>query len=174
MSRPHELLIDDFQRTDDLSAVGTEWRFFADTVMGGVSRGKAERAVIAERPAVRLTGRVSLENNGGFIQVALPLDARGEPVDAGAWTGIRIEAQGSGGRYDLHLRTTQTRRPWQYYRAGFTVTGEWTVIDLPFEAFEPAALREPLDPTRLIRIGLVAAGRAFDADLAVARLSFYR
>ena len=64
--------------------------------------------------------------------------------------------------------------PWQYYRAGFAVTEGWTTIDVPFAAFEPAALREPLDPSQLTRIGLVAAGRAFDADLAVARVSFYR
>jgi len=40
--------------------------------------------------------------------------------------------------------------------------------------FEPHRLETPLDVTRLRRIGLVAIGRAFFADLAVARLAFYR
>jgi hypothetical protein len=31
----------------------------------------------------------------------------------------------------------------------------------------------PLDPSRLRRIGLVAIGREFDADLSVARLALY-
>ena len=55
MSRPDELLIDDFQRTDGLSALGTGWRFFADTVMGGVSRGQAAKSAREVRPGDRLT-----------------------------------------------------------------------------------------------------------------------
>jgi hypothetical protein len=35
-------------------------------------------------------------------------------------------------------------------------------------------LTAPLDISRLRRLGLVAIGRAFAADLAVARLSLYR
>ena len=41
------------------------WAYLADTVMGGVSQGRAEFS----SDALRLTGKVSTENNGGFIQV---------------------------------------------------------------------------------------------------------
>ena len=41
------------------------WAYLADTVMGGVSQGRAEFS----NGALRLTGQVSTENNGGFIQV---------------------------------------------------------------------------------------------------------
>jgi hypothetical protein len=47
-------------------------------------------------------------------------------------------------------------------------------MDLPFETFVPYRLETSLDTTRLSRIGLVAIGRAFYADLAVSELAFYR
>ncbi len=176
-----EWLIDDFSRPGSRSAIGTEWRFFADTVMGGISRGRAERDSIGGKPCLRLTGQVSMENGGGFIQVALPVDGPQGPLDAGAWKGIRLlvratgrDVRGIASDYELHLRTGETRLPWQYYSATFPVTGEWAQVDLPFDAFQPVSLREPLDPTQLTRIGIVAARRAFQADMAVATLSLYR
>jgi len=174
LGAPSEWLIDDFSRPDGRSALGPEWRFFADTVMGGVSRGQAGRDSIAGESCLRLTGQVSLENNGGFVQVALPLEGPDGPLNAGAWKGIRLLVRGTGGVYDVHLRTGETRHPWQYYRASFPVTEEWASVDLPFDAFQPASLREPLDPAQLTRVGIVAARRAFQADVAVATLSFYR
>ena len=50
---------------------------------------------------------------------------------------------------------------------------EWEKIDLPFTDFLPYRLDAPLDIHRLRRIGLVAIGRAFYADLAVSELSFF-
>ena len=167
-------LIDDFSRADGRSALGAEWRFFADTVMGGVSRGRAVRDSLDGQSCLRLTGQVSLENNGGFVQVALPVDDRPGPLNAGTWTGIRLVVRGNGRDYDVHLRTGQTRLPWQYYSATFPTTNAWTTVDLPFDAFRPAALSARLDPAQLTRIGIVAARRAFTADVAVARVSFYR
>ena len=58
--------------------------------------------------------------------------------------------------------------------AGVTARASWETIDLPFEAFTAHRLDAPLDITRLRRIGLVAIGRAFHADIAVSKLSFYR
>jgi hypothetical protein len=42
-----------------------------------------------------------------------------------------------------------------------------------FRAVAPLRIDAPIDFTRLCRIGLVAIGRAFTGDLAVARLAFY-
>jgi hypothetical protein len=44
---------------------------------------------------------------------------------------------------------------------------------LPFAGFVPHRTEVPFDPARLRRIGLVAIGRAFEADLAVAELRFF-
>ena len=50
--------------------IGTgQWSYFADTVMGGVSVGTAEFQSGESGKTIRLTGKVSTANNGGFIQV---------------------------------------------------------------------------------------------------------
>jgi hypothetical protein len=168
------MLIDDFTDEGLVSKLGTRWRGVSDRVMGGVSEASVSHGVIDGRPSLRLTGDVRLENNGGFIQAALDLAPSGETFDAASFTGVRIIARGNGETYSVHLRTSDNVRPWQSYRAQITAKPDWETIDLPFEAFAPYRLEAPLDRTRLRRIGLVAIGRAFYADLAVSELFFYR
>ena len=168
------MLIDDFSRADGRSALGTEWQTFTDQVMGGVSRGSANRDTLAQRPCLRLQGEVSLENNGGFVQVALSVRRQNRPLDAGAFSGIRLTVMGNAETYYIHLRTGDTQLPWQYYQAAFQTDGQWREIDIPFTAFRPENLRAALDPSRIERIGIVAAKKVFNADVAVARLACYR
>jgi len=66
-----------------------------------------------------MQGAVSLDNSGGFIQVALDLAPDGGALDVSARAGVEIDVTGNGERYKLHLRTTVIVRPWQSYRAGF-------------------------------------------------------
>ena len=98
-------IIDDLSRPHPEAAQGNSWRFVADTVMGGVSSGAIERTPVGGRKALRLSGAVSLENNGGFIQMALNLAPDGQSVDASRFSGIEITVQGNGEAYGLHLRT---------------------------------------------------------------------
>lgn len=168
------MLIDDFASKEGISALGTRWRGFTDRVMGGISDAAVTREVIEGRACVRLRGTVSLENNGGFIQVALPLSGRGQAYDAGKFKGIRFWARGNGERYYLHLRNADTRLPWQYYYASFPTGKQWKLVEIPFSAFEPAALSGALDVRTLNSIGIVGAKKAFTADVAVAELAFYR
>nr|WP_092778566.1 CIA30 family protein [Jannaschia pohangensis] len=149
------------------------WEYVADTVMGGVSRGGIETAMIDGQRATRLTGDVSLENNGGFVQMAADLGT-GDVLDASDWTGIEVEVRGNGQTYDLRLRTTDLTRPWQSYRTDFTATDDWTVIRVPFTALEANRTDVPLNLTRLRRIGILAVGRKMNADVAVAGLRLYR
>jgi hypothetical protein len=173
-SQDKTMLIDDFSRTDLVSALGTEWRGVSDRVMGGVSKESVSRSVDGDRPSLHLQGDVRLENNGGFIQAALDLSSGGRTLDASAYRGIRLMVRGNGEKYSLHLRTPDNTRPWQSYRAEFTAGDEWKTIDLPFDGFEPYRLDTPLDVRRLSRLGLVAIGRAFSADVMVSSISFYR
>jgi D-alanyl-D-alanine dipeptidase len=94
-------------------------------------------------------------------------------VDASGYRGVRLVVRGNGERYSVHLRTPDNVRPWQSYRAHFTATPDWQAVDLPFSAFTPHRLDAALDLTRLRRLGLVAIGRAFSADLAIAKIAFY-
>ncbi|MDH3229049.1 MAG: CIA30 family protein [Alphaproteobacteria bacterium] len=166
------MLIDDFTQNNLVSSLGTPWRGVSDRVMGGISEASVVRDVIDGRPCLRLCGEVRLENNGGFIQAALDLSASGDTLDASEYNGLRLVARGNGERYSVHLRTPDTVRPWQSYRAHFTAGPEWEVTNLPFAAFMPHRLDAALDIARLRRIGLVAIGRAFFADLAVCELGF--
>ena len=167
------MLIDDFTDKNLVSKLGTPWRGVSDQVMGGISEAVVAHAVIDDRPCLRLTGDVRLENKGGFIQAALDLAPSGTSLDGSAYSGVRLLVRGNGERYSVHLRTPDNLRPWQSYRAHFVAGPDWQTVDLPFTAFAPYRLETPLDVTRLRRIGLVAIGRAFFADLAVAELGFY-
>jgi len=170
----NDMLIDDFNDPALVSKLGTPWRGVSDRVMGGVSKVDVTQTRIDGRSCLHLRGDVRLENNGGFIQAALDLTTSDTPLDASRFTGVRLLVRGNGEVYGVHLRTPNTYLPWQSYRATFVAPPTWTSVALPFDSFEPYRLNRPLDRARLRRIGLVAIGRAFRADLAVAELALYR
>lgn len=168
------LVLDDLSRPHPDTPLGTRWALVGDGVMGGLSQGHLRREEVAGRPALRLTGEVRLENSGGFVQMALDLAPGGGLLDARGWSGIGLEVRGNAEVYGAHLRTDATTRPWQSWRQSFTATPEWQVLRLPFEGFTPHRMEAALDIGRLRRLGLVAIGRAFHADLALARLTLWR
>lgn len=166
------LLLDDRRSADLCANNGACWRLVTDGVMGGVSDGRLQPAQIDGRSCLRLTGEVSTLNNGGFIQASLDLDAAGL-LDARAYRGIEIDVYGNDETYNLHLRTADTRIVWQSYRASFQAPPRWQTVRLPFAELQPHRIEEPLDLSRLRRLGLVAIGREMQADLCIARVSFY-
>lgn len=166
-------IIDDLSLPAGETPCGTAWELISDRVMGGVSGGTLAHSIIEGRPALRMTGAVSLENDGGFLQMALDLRPDGRGVDASGYTGLALDVLGNDQRYNVHLRTADVTRPWQSYRAEFIAPGHWTTVKLPFSDFTPHRLTAPLDLSSLRRIGLVAIGRAFNADLALGDLRLY-
>jgi hypothetical protein len=166
------VIIDDLSLEPPIAATGSKWRLFTDQVMGGVSKGTMVRDAIAGRPAIRMRGDVSIENNGGFVQIALDFSSDGGVVDASRWSGIELDVLGNGEEYGVHLRTDALNRPWQSYRQIFTAYAEWRTARLPFDQFVPYRTDVPLDTRRLRRIGVVAIGRAFAPDLALGGLRF--
>lgn len=142
--------------------------------MGGVSQGTMRWETIEGRTAIRMQGDVSLENNGGFLQIALDLNQKGNNIDASGWQGIEIDVFGNGEEYNLHLRTADIRRPWQSYRQTFHAPSAWTTIRLSFADFTPYRIEAPLDLKKLRRIGIVAIGRAFTADIAIGGVRFFK
>ena len=172
VAAPAVLLIDDFSR-DGVSALGTPWRTFSDQVMGGVSNGQARYETIDGKRCLRLQGVVSLENQGGFVQAAMPLVKAAGAFDAGSYKGIRLWVRGNGRRYYVHLRTEDTKLPWQYYAAGFDAGATWEKVDIPFSAFTGENIGAALDTRKLKRLAIVAAKEAFTADVAVARIELY-
>lgn len=174
MEKPSDYLIDDFSDDRGVSTHGTRWRMFTDRVMGGRSTATSGYESVENRRCLRLRGSVSLENRGGFIQVALPLKQNGRLFDARGFKGVRLTVLGNGEQYHVHLRTSRTVLPWQYYWATFDTGPEWRTVDIPFSQFQPESLGKPLNPRKLKRIAIVAIGKEFESDVAVSRLAFYR
>lgn len=168
------MIIDDLGRDDLVATIGTRWQLVTDQVMGGVSNGTLVRDSVSGRPALRMRGDVSLENNGGFVQMALDLALDRDIVDARSWAGVELDVIGNDEDYGVHLRTDAIARPWQSYRQCFRAGGAWQTVQLAFADFVPHRIDVPLDVRRLRRIGLVAIGRAFSADLAVGGARFFR
>lgn len=75
-------VIDDLSREPPVVMIGSPWRLLTDQVIGGVSDWTIVRAAIARRAAIRMRGGVSLDNNGGFVQLALDLSPDGGIADA--------------------------------------------------------------------------------------------
>lgn len=149
----------------------TRWRFFTDQVMGGVSSGQVTFTTDDDQPYARMTGLVSTANRGGFIQMRSDLT---NPPPAGT-TGIKLVVRGNDQRYFVHLRTSGTLLPWQYYQAGFEVTQEWSEVRLPIEAFVVSgALLRKVPRTDAIRsVAVVAFGRDHEALIDVKEFGFY-
>lgn len=150
-----------------------QWEYVADTVMGGVSQGQISQTRVAGRDATRLTGEVSLDNNGGFIQMAFDL-ADGATFDASDWLGVEIDVYGNAETYEVRLRTDQLARPWHSYRAEFTAQPDWQKLRIPWAALELRKTDVPFDPARLRRLGVLAIGAEMTADIAVSGIRFYR
>jgi hypothetical protein len=166
-------IIDDLSPRNAVETSGIGWLLISDRVMGGVSSGSVQRESVAGRPAIRMRGGVSLENNGGFLQMAIDLGENGSVADASGWIGIQLDVLGNDQSYNLHLRTTDLQRPWESYRQSFTAPAHWTRFQLPFGGFVPHRTERPLRTSRLRRIGLVAIGRQFEVDLAIGDIRFY-
>jgi len=169
-----ELLLDDFTHREARSTLGTRWTGFTDRVMGGRSEMQAGVVETGQGPALRMRGTVRLENNGGFIQIRLPLAADGETLDASGFDGVRLQVRGIPGAYFVHVRTPDCRRPWQYYRADLPVTAQWREIFVPFSAFRGKSIRGAPDFGNLRSIALVGYGEAFEAELEIRRLALGR
>lgn len=150
-----------------------DWEYVADTVMGGVSRGQVTHAQIEGRDAARLTGEVSLDNNGGFIQMAFDL-MDGATFDASAFSGITFDVYGNGAEYDLRLRTDKLARPWESFRAGFDAPATWTTVRIAFDDLVAHRTEKVFDAKGLRRVGILAVGREMDVDIAVSSIGFYR
>lgn len=151
-----------------------DWEFVSDRVMGGVSDGRVSFTQRDGRRIATLTGAVSLENNGGFVQMAFDLDSGGGTFDASDWTGIMMEVRGNGEIYEVRLRTSRLARPWQSYRTSFKADDQWETLRFPFAEFVPHRTDLPFDPSTLRRIGILAIGRAFQAEVSVASVRLYR
>ena len=164
------LVLSDFTANEPLIIEGARWRGFTDRVMGGVSNAEFDQTEVAGKRSARMSGWVTKDNGGGFVQMALYL---GRGPDASAYRGIELLVHGNDEDYNVHLRTPDCGWHSQSYRATFRAESRWQTVRLPWVAFRPNDLRAPLDTTNLQRIGLLGWMRDFEADLALAEIALY-
>jgi len=167
------MVIDDFSDPNKISNLGTKWSLLTDRVMGGVSDAEYLFGSDECFNYINMKGNVSLENNGGFVQVFLPLTADSKTFDATSYSGVRFWVRGNGQKYYIHLKNNKTRLHWQYYSAEFIASDNWSQIEIPFEKFIPQALDVKLDLESLSRISVVGAKKAYEVDVYIGPIEFY-
>ena len=92
-------VIDDLTEEFPITCSGTQWAGVTDRVMGGLSSGTLAREEYHGRMANVLRAHVSLENEGGFVQMATDLalnPAVNQIVDASNFDGIEAELYYNG------------------------------------------------------------------------------
>ena len=119
-----------------------------------------------------MTGNVTTENNGGFIQIRTLINPL---INASKYEGIYIKVFGNNKNYSLHLRTKLTIAPWQYYSYSFLAKNEWLEIKAPFIDFKKSNFYQPkkLKNQKIKSLGLVAAFDNFYADICLAEIGLY-
>ena len=112
----------DFGRSDT-----NDWRPLVDGVMGGRSTGSIEHG----KNTMTFSGKLSLENNGGFSSVRSPW----EEVDMTVYQEAAIRIKGDGRTYVFCLENASFPTPYYTWEIK-TVVGEWIEITKPLRDFE--------------------------------------
>ena len=148
----------------------TKWKYISDDVMGGVSTGSIVYEMSEGHSIAYLSGDVSTENNGGFIQVQRKL----KDVNLEKAKYIKIIAKGNNQKYFIHLRTRGTILPWQYYAFDFVVTENYKEFIIPISEFKKSGsfLANKVKPKSIKSVGIVAFGRDHEAKLHVKEIAF--
>ena len=95
-----------------ITTQGESWSFFTDGVMGGLSEGQAKVNKINDISCYQMTGNVTTENDGGFIQIRTLTNPL---IKANQYDGVYIKVCGNNKNYSLQIRIKLTLAPWQYY-----------------------------------------------------------
>ena len=149
----------------------TQWKFISDNVMGGVSTGSINYVIKEGNSSAYLSGNVSTKNNGGFIQIRRSL----KDIDLSKAKYIKITAKGNNQKYFLHLRTSGTILPWQYYQISFEVKEEYKEYILQIKEFKKSGSFQPsmVNSKSISSVAVVAYGRDHKADIHVKEISFH-
>ena len=147
------------------------WEFITDQVMGGVSSGNLTFMNENGANFARMTGNVSLENNGGFIQFRRKVTSHFDKSKQ----GLELKLRGNKQQYFVHIRTTGTFLPWQYYHAPFSSNSDWTVVRMPFSMFERSSgfLSKKITAKNIRSVGIVAFGKEHEVQLDVKQISIF-
>ena len=135
------------------------WRIVNDGVMGGLSNSKVNWN--EEENTLQFSGKVSLENNGGFASVrTIPKD-----FQKGIFEKIKLSVKGDGKTYKFRMRNSENFDGIVYSLDFETKEGEWEEIELAVSDFQPTwrgriySQYGKLDTSDLRQVGFLIAGK---------------
>ena len=142
----------------DFRSAGSDkkWEVVNDEVMGGLSKGRIE--MTTDNTGI-FGGRLSLENNGGFVSVRTFIG----DLFLDGFKGVAIRVKGDGRRYRFRLGTAETQEGFAYQCSFATQPDTWLTEHLPFSDFEPffrgniVPNAPALNYSEIRRIGLMIA-----------------
>jgi monofunctional biosynthetic peptidoglycan transglycosylase len=145
------------------------WRSINDGVMGGLSAG----GMVQSDEGLKFTGRLSLENNGGFSSVRRSVSRNLSKV-----TAVRIEVRGDGRDYQFRIRQGNSFDGIAW-RAVFSSSNEWQEVEMSLDQFVPVFRGRkvpeagPVVPSEIQQIGfLLADKKAGRFELEIRRIEF--
>jgi NADH dehydrogenase [ubiquinone] 1 alpha subcomplex assembly factor 1 len=132
-----------FRQASDLAG----WQIVNDGVMGGRSNSQAALAKTESgEVAMRFSGNLSLENNGGFASVrSRPSGTLG--LQSGSTILLRVK--GDGRRYTFNLYTPDRRTAFSYQMEFNTQAGQWMEVRLPVDKFVAHSFGRPIPSMKL-------------------------
>ena len=131
-------VIASFENPDTLN----DWGVVNDSVMGGVSTSGFRQT---ENGTLLFQGRLSLENNGGFVS----LRNRPRNLDLDDVAGFVVRARGDGRSYYLDLRESRQMTAGSFRARFATTEGEWTETYIPASEFVRQSFGRPYPNTPL-------------------------
>jgi hypothetical protein len=131
------------------------WMMVNDGVMGGRSQSTLR---LDEAGHGVFSGKVSLENNGGFASTRL--DCGKISVKTGQ--SLILKVKGDGKRYQFRLRAR--KNDYYSYIHYFKTSGDWEEISLPLSEFYPTFRGRSLDlpnfnETTLEEVGILIGNK---------------
>ncbi len=118
------MTIFNFSRNSDIS----NWEIEDDVVMGGRSNGHFK---LNENGHGEFSGRISLENNGGFSSIQYNL----EPVKVSQYSKAILRIKGDGKTYQFRIKSNMDEKASYVY--DFKTTEDWMTVEVPFAEMIP-------------------------------------
>ena len=108
-----------------------KWRIQNDVVMGGRSESQLK---MTEDSMAHFSGRVSLENNGGFCSIHQTVEKEPFTISKDSKSFL-IALKGDGKAYNFRIRTSKGRHS---YAQTFSThnKGGWETITIPFKSMQ--------------------------------------
>jgi monofunctional biosynthetic peptidoglycan transglycosylase len=134
------------------------WQAVNDGVMGGVSDGRFK---ITPDKTMEFSGRLSLENNGGFASVR----TKPSELDIKSGDTLVVRVKGDGREYVLNIYTKSRRMAFSYRAPLPTTKDEWTEVVVPLDEFIPTAFGRrvqgmgPVEPDQINGLGFMLSDK---------------